>query len=248
MKAIFTFTMGRTGTKYLAETLALNTQNAVCVHEYLGPHSFGMDAPDIGTMMRFNTDGVTAENQDFWKKKFRRINERMRQSGAETYIETSHQLAKGGLIENLPHLGADEVKIVCLKRDLVPVALSYRTRREWFNRTISWLWYLDPAYELNLNQTPPLQEHGQDAMTLWYMKEMQLREQKYKKDYGGIFDFVDVKLEEISHTRGIREMLEKLGLPANPSIRVPPPSQRNASQDRIYSDREDLYRKIGQFI
>lgn len=248
MKAIFTFTLGRTGTKYLAEALAANTQDALCVHEYIGPDAFGMDAPDIGTMMRFNTNGVTQENMDFWEKKFRRIKRKVQQSGASLYVETSHQLCKGGLIENLHRLEADDVKIVCLKRDLVPVALSYRTRNEWFNKTVPWLWYLDPAYKENLNPQPPLREHGVDAMSLWYMKEMQLREERYRRNFSHEYDFVDVRLEEISHPKGIRQMLERLEIEPPRSVQVPPPIVRNAFQDRVYSDREDLYRKIKQFL
>jgi hypothetical protein len=122
---VFTMTTGRSGTMYLARLLQLNLPDAECHHEIRGWDRFGIDTPDLSHMTLFNSQGNVERVKSFWRAKLARIAAKP----GEFYVETSHMLMKGGLIENLAPLTAvGTVHLVALERDPYASIVSFRNR------------------------------------------------------------------------------------------------------------------------
>lgn len=207
---IFTISAGRTGTAFLAELLARNLDLKAAHHERLHTEDIGRHTPDIGTMRRFNDFGFDREVQTFWFKKIGHI---MAVNGS--YVETNHQLAKGGLIEGLNAFGAfspilRKTRMIVLHRDWGQTLLSYRRRMDFSNKALWWWWFLDPEYKRNLVDSAAYKGCGlPDWIPLWYLAEMRARTRKYKTDYPNL-NFHDVWLEDIVTEEGARGLLSYL--------------------------------------
>jgi len=140
---IFTITLGRSGSAYLTELLRSNLPDSEVHHERMWPDGFGLDTPDVSHLMSFNTHGNTAAVKQFWRQKFSVIGA----GNTATYVETSHLLAKVGLMENLgTFLQNTEVDIVLLRRDLEKTVISLLARGDFINSGMSWTFYLDWNY------------------------------------------------------------------------------------------------------
>ena len=222
-KLIFTITSGRSGTAYLAELLRSNGPAGAYHHEILGWDHFGVDTPDLSHMTTFNSKGNTANVRDFWRRKFNRV-----ASGAgEVYCETSHVLAKCGLIENLDLLDVSyEVHVVALRRDTLATALSLRRRGDFLNYGNMWLWYLDPRYPKNITAL----RGGITASNLcvWYVVEMLARAEYYRLLLRGVPNVTlhRATLEDIAQLRGAKELLDALGI-VTPTSRIVIPAAQN---------------------
>ncbi len=128
---LFTVTTGRSGTAYLAELLRANLPQAEVHHEILRYDAWGVDTPDLSDLAQFNAFGSTAKVQDFWRQKLGRIAAKP----VAFYAETSHILAKAGLIENLAPLAARaQVVIILLRRDLLKTISSFQARGDFLNK------------------------------------------------------------------------------------------------------------------
>lgn len=220
---VFTLTTGRSGTKYLASLLELNLPAAECHHEIHGWDRFGVDTPDLSHMTLFNSQGNVEKVQVFWRSKLTRI----ASTQSRFYVETSHLLMKGGLIENLaPLTDAGTVHLIALERDPYATIVSFRNRFDFLDMANRWLWYLDPEYPRNLVASRDLVAHGLNGICLWYILEVRARAARYEALLSGepriVFHRFD--LEELRYTEGAARLLDALGARVHPAkVRVPAP-------------------------
>ena len=176
-RLLFTLTSGRSGTSSLAKLLTANLPGAECHHEILGWDRFGLDSPDISQMTLFNSQGNVPQVRDFWRRKSARI----LACAAPLYAETSHVLMKAGLLENLDLFdGVGEIHFVALERDLFDTLISFRNRYDFTNKSMWWLWYLDPRYPRNIVDSQQLAELGINGVCLWYLFEIRARAAYYQ--------------------------------------------------------------------
>ena len=218
---IFTLTAGRTGTAWLSEFLKQNLGFEV-IHERLGIDDFGVNTPDIKIMRMFNERGNVEYIQRFWQHKFENLNN-------INFGETNHTFGKCGLIENLIKSDIKDVsKIIVLRRNFVDQCLSYLNRRDFFNITIAWQWYLHPSYKKNLINAEPFLSFGSElGKAMWYCYEMAVRQHYYIEKYSDRLSYIVCDLESITTTQGAKELLSMLGVSSNPII----PDKKNVSQN-----------------
>jgi hypothetical protein len=207
---VFTITTGRSGTAFLAELLAANLPNADTHHEILGWDQFGVNTPEVSHMTLFNSQGNVEKVQDFWRQKLRRI----AQSSAGFYVETSHLLAKAGLIENLAPLSRiGRIHLILLERDTFATIKSFRSRFDFENPGNMWMWYLDPNYPRNLCNSAEMVRLGVNGICLWYICEMRLRAAYYEKllTKNPAIVFHRTSIEQIAARAGAAQLLSALG-------------------------------------
>ena len=221
-KYIFTITPGRTGTLFLAEFLVRNLPKCDVHHEILGYDSFGVDSPDLSTLTLFNSQGNIDQVKKFWKQKLTRIKE----TKVDYYAETSHILAKAGLMENLGYLGKDaEIHFIILDRDNMKIMESLHTRFDFLNIGDIWLWFLDPQYPIKILDPSPFNYLGVYGSRLWYIYEMRARSEYYIlkfKSKKKIF-FHKINVGSLNTTKGAKAFLSELGVKRNNSeITIPP--------------------------
>lgn len=226
---VFTITPGRTGTTYLAKLLEQAVPDAECHHERTGFDRMGAHSPDASTFMLFNSHGNVGEVRDFWRRKFALI----RHGRGSTYIETSHYLAKAGLIENLDLLGDDaQIELIDLRRDLFSVVWSTANRFDFANRGFTWLFALDPAYPRRIIDPAPLRKHGMVGDCLWYVAEMYTRAEYYSRLLADRPNVTvrTVHLEDLVEASGARSFLDAVGLaPSRGGVQLLP-SEKNDSK------------------
>lgn len=226
---IFTVTAGRTGSAWLAKFIAEN-MGIPSVHEHLGIDDFGVRTPDIRTMRNFNELGMTPVVQDFWKTKIHSI------ENNKDYAETNHAFCKCGIVEYLADQKIDnDICFLNLRRNWVETICSYIQRNDFSNYTVIWQWYLDYKYKNRIvDPTPLLQIKGLGQM-LWYIAEIETRQEYYKILYGDRFRFLDIELEEIVTREGAEMLLLALGSSGEPII----PEARNTSRAQAPSHIRD---------
>ncbi len=209
-KFCFTITTGRSGTTFLTNLLKANMDDAVVHHERLGFQSFGKNTPDASHFTLFNSVGNVAEVESFWNQKFARD----RQVPNEWYIETSHFLAKAGLMENLnklkPHV--DEVHIILQYRDTFKTLWSFVNRFDFFNLGFTWLFALDVRYPNVIVNSKPFMQHGMFGHALWYIIEMRCRAEYYRQLYADDpkIHFHSIDLEDLVQQQGALSLLLRL--------------------------------------
>lgn len=227
---LFTLTAGRSGTASLAKIFQVNFPTAESHHEIIGWDSFGLDSPDLSTMTLFNSQGNLPAVRDFWARKF----DRVIASTAPLYVETSHVLMKAGLLENLDLLrerldGAAAIHFVDLRRDLFDNVLSFRSRFDFTNKSMWWLWYLDPHYPRNLVEFGKLADFGLNGVCLWYLFEVRARAAYYRQLFAGQPDltFHGLDLADMQDPTALTAFLGAVsGAP------LPGPCQLPAGQNR----------------
>lgn len=232
---IFTLSAGRTGTAYLAELLSANLADADVHHELLGFDQFGVNTPDLSHMTLFNSNGLTPEVKTFWDQKLSRI-----AAGSQSiYGETSHVLAKAGLLECLdPLLAGGRVYVVALKRDWFQLLCSYRNRSDFMNKGNLWLWYLDPDYPKKLVDPANLSDLGMPGYALWYLAEMDARTEYYRQLMGDRITIIDATLPEILTREGAAALFKAMDLkPRYPTPVIPAP-QNESRQSLPFPDGE----------
>ena len=210
---IFTITPGHTGTMFLASLLKINISPSQIYHERLGYDKFGVDTPDISHLTLFNSQGNIEKIRGFWRRKFDRI---IKNKTCSFYGETSHILAKAGLMENIEILCKHgEVKIVCLKRDTFKVVNSLAKRFDFLNKVNMWLWHLDPDYPRKIVDPKPFVTYGINGIRLWYVYEMYARAEYYKSLYrdNPRLSFIDIDISDLSSPENVQDFLAALGVP-----------------------------------
>jgi len=211
---VFTVTTGRSGTLYLKELLEVNLSEIESHHEILwGFDKFGKETPDVSHFHEFNSGGNTTKIMKFWMQKFSRI----AKTKSNYYVETSHLLAKAGLVENLGLLkNFGQVYLVLLKRDVLKTLISMHKRNTYLNVGNMWLWHLDPSYSKNIVNVEPYKRFELQGLRLWYIHEMRARAEYYKQllenDKG--ITIVDVDIDELNDNKGVEKFLGRLGYKA----------------------------------
>jgi hypothetical protein len=206
---IFTLTTGRSGTAFLAELLRKNLVNSEVHHERTGFSNFGKWTPDASHFTLFNSEGNVPSVQEFWLRKFSAL----RISRGSVYAETSHFLAKAGLLENIAFLGSDaKVRIVILNRDTESLIWSFANRMDFANRGFTWLFALDPGYPRNIVEFSPFEKYGMIGFCYWYIIEMRARAIYYQKLFKQQrnITFHNISIEELKSVDSIANFLESL--------------------------------------
>lgn len=220
---IFTITPGRTGTLYLTNLLGANLPDCQAHHELIfGFDKFGVDTPEISHFHTFNSKGNTTKIQKFWKRKLTKIGK----TKTRYYVETSHLLAKAGLVENLDYLKKyGKIHLIILKRDLLKIILSLHNRLDLINIGSAWMWFLDPAYPRKLVNPQNFADLGTYRTRFWYLCEMFTRAEYYKQllkaDKKILFHEYDI--EQLNSKKQVRTLLVNLGFKkSEASIIIPP--------------------------
>ncbi len=216
---IFTITGGRTGTAWIASLVRENS-DCPAVHEQIGVDDFGTRTPDIRTLRHFNTYGMTPLIKQFWRTKFSLLPD------VPTYFESSHPLAKAGLIEALAEQSKDRASILLLRRDWQDQIASYLDRGDFDRIANVWLWFLDPKNPRRIVDPAKLLNLGTLGMAVWYAAEIEARQEYYRCLYGDRFDFIDCKLETLTTAAGAGALMSRLGFTASPKV----PPKRNAKR------------------
>ena len=245
---LFTLTAGRTGTASLAKLFETNCPAAECHHEIIGWDRFGLDSPDLSTMTLFNSQGNLPAVRDFWARKFARV----AASPAALYVETSHVLMKAGLLENLALLlerleGPAELHFVELQRDLFDTVLSYRSRFDFTNKSMWWLWYLDPHYPRNIVEFGKLADFGLNGVCLWYLFEVRARAAYYRQLFGGRPSLVFHRLElpALQDAAAATDLLTAVTGAALPGpCRLPAPQNRGQNKPQFPPREVALLRRM----
>ena len=154
---VFTIAPGRCGTRFLSSLLERNLPAAEVHHERIGYRSFGVHTPDASHFTLFNSVGNVSAVREFWSRKLTAL----RYGNQPHYVETSHFLAKAGLVENLDLLGDEpEVHLIVLRRELFALAWSLANRMDFANFGFTWLFALDPRYPRIIVDPSPLDRFG----------------------------------------------------------------------------------------
>ncbi len=241
---IFTITPGHTGTTWLSRLLGENLPDSSVFHEILGYDRFGVDTPDVSHMTLFNSQGNVPQVRAFWERKAQRILARQQRY----YGETSHLLAKCGLMENIDlFTDAGQVHILCLDRDFLALVRSMRRRGDMLNKGDQWLWHLDPDYPRKLLSTGFFLPHGIDGLRLWYACEMRTRAAYYRQMFAGEtrVSFITTSLEALSGPAAVAGLLAQLGCSKSPD-EIAAPARANASGGDFPVEEEPIAGVIEQ--
>ncbi len=231
----FTITAGRTGTAWLANFLAINL-DITAVHELLGIDDFGYQTPDLKVMRSFNDRGMDECCTSFWQRKFEGLKK------YKNYAETNHTLAKCGLVEWVADSEYKEkTTFILLRRNNLRQCLSHLMRSDFVNTFIAWQWYLTPSYKNTIVNYKPFIKHGQLGHALWYVYEIEARQQYYKILFGNNLNMIEVSLEEITQPCGAKKFLEGIGVHSKPIL----PTKKNHTQQ---TPPAEIQKKIENLI
>ena len=232
---IFTVTPGHTGTTFLCGLLRNNLQGADAYHELIfftkGMVRIGIDSPDASHFQRFNVFGADDPKvRAFWHQKFYKIKN---ESDGAVYAETSHLLAKAGLMENLHFFDGWRYKIILLRRSVKKICLSMKRRNDYGHRWSVWTQWLDPKYPKNMLGEGFVRYLAgrckNDFIYLWYVLEMMCRQEYYRAMFvdDPDVDFIDADIDDLNTVGGARSFLKALGLKSE-SVYVP--SKKNTTK------------------
>ncbi len=244
---VFTITTGRSGTAYLAELLKTNLEDAAVFHERTGWLNFGVVTPDLSDFTVFNSAGNIAKVREFWKRKLGRD----LATPQRVHAETSHLLAKAGLLENIDLLtdAGGQVEVIVLRRDVLATLWSFYNRFDFVNNGLAWAFYLDLAYPNVIVDGTPFRELGVAGRALWYIIEMRARGEYYRQllaAQNGL-RFHACSLDGIAEETGAREMFEAMDLAPSKAVICPPPRNEGAKPFFGEREREQLATLVGRF-
>ncbi|MBI5275652.1 MAG: hypothetical protein HY854_04260 [Burkholderiales bacterium] len=242
-KFLFTITTGRSGTVFLTSLLKANLHDAKVFHERTGYQSFGVNTPDASHFMLFNSVGNVDKVRAFWRQKF----ERDRLTEEAWYVETSHFLAKAGLMENIDLLRpyAAEIHVILQRRDVFKTLWSFVNRFDFLNSGFTWLFTLDPRYPKVIVNSKQFVKYGMFGSALWYIIEMQCRAEYYRQLYidDTLLHFHSARLEDITTKNGATEFLSGLVKEKIPECKIP--RKVNETKQEYFGDKErDLCREL----
>ena len=242
---MFTVTTGRSGTMYLTEMLKKHLKDVESHHEIMwGFDKFGVDTPDVSDFHEFNNRGNTTKIVKFWMRKLNKISK----TKNKYYVETSHLLAKAGLVENIGLLkDYGTIHLVFLKRSVFKTLLSLYKRNTFLNVDSVWMWYLDPNYSKNIVDFSPYKRFGIDGMRLWYIHEMLARAEYYKQllKMDKKINLIEADIDDLNSKEGVGELLEKLGCEMkNKDIKIISPKNESQNAQYMNSHVADKSRKI----
>ena len=216
---------------YLTNLLKENLPNCQAHHELtFGFDKFGIDTPEISHFHTFNSKGNTTKIKKFWKRKLTKIGK----TKTRYYVETSHLLAKAGLIENLGYLKKyGQIHLVILKRDILKIVLSLHNRFDLINIGNAWMWYLDPFYPKKLIRPTSLDIFN---IRIWYTYEMFTRAEYYKQLFKADkkITFHEYDIEQLNKKKQVQKFLADLGhKKTEASIIIPPKANQSESKQKV---------------
>jgi hypothetical protein len=205
IRHVFCINTGRSGSDYLTGLFA-RARKAVSVHE-------GSPILNGRPMRQFN-DGDERALRALLPAKLRAI--RKHAKPGHVYCETNHSFIKGWgylLPEAIPQ---DELGVVVLRRDPAKVAYSLLRLHDIPGQT-EWgrTWYLSPGAKRNLN--PPPASPTPYELCRWYVREVELRAEDYRRRFPGVTYF-DCDLEELNDPATVRRMFAAFGLEPGPDL------------------------------
>lgn len=208
-RIILTATQGRTGTKLLAELLNLVP----------GVHAEHESAPPIDNIYWRLTDRPFLAREWLQRSKLPAVLKTIQESGATTYVETSHMLCKG-FFRPLRALGID-FDLIILDRELREIALSLHSLADIPHRTRSGRrWLLDPEDHTNyLKLSKTLNHYSDYQLVFWYVLEMECRKEYYYQTAADCSKAVvpmrvaRVHIKDLIHKSKFRSFLDFMGLP-----------------------------------
>jgi hypothetical protein len=184
VELVFTITQGRTGTHSLYDLFKRHDPATLAFHEHLDASAHGILTPDIGHLRRFNTDGLTPEITDFWKRKLAIARRMTVERGLERYLEAAHMNAKCGVVEYALSVKAKDTKsrfrFIIMNRALEKIARSIYEHGGMRHIENMWLWYLHPLYPKNLVNSTPYSKHDYLGKIAWYVREIEARKSAYQ--------------------------------------------------------------------
>lgn len=206
IRYLFCVTPGRSGSDYLAGLLA-HARNAVSVHE-------GVPVMNGRPMRRFN-DGDDRDLLALMPAKLRAIRRRARPG--HVYCETNHSFVKGwGYLLPDAFVPQDQIGVVVLRRDPEKVAYSLLRLHDVPGRT-EWgrTWYLTPGAARD--RTPAPDRPTPHDLCRWYVREIELRADDYRRRFPGVTYF-DCDLDELNRPAGVRRLFAAFGLEPGPGL------------------------------
>lgn len=207
IRYIFSINAGRSGSDYLTELLSKAT-NAVSIHE-------GFPIMNGTAMQKFNK-GDDSELRVLMPLKMKEIHKKTK-DGRRIYCETNHSYIKGwGYLVPDEYIPQEEIGVIILRRDLYKTAYSLLRihnvpgASEW-NRT----WYLTPNAPRNLSR--PLDDAGPYDLCKWYVEEINMRAEDYKRRFPKITYF-ECDLKQLNDYGYVVQLFKTFGL--KPSSRL----------------------------
>jgi hypothetical protein len=198
VQLVFTVATGRCGTAFFAEMLRL-VPGAVSLHE---------PEPQYAEVLRDVQKRPEAARAFLVKRKLPYIAAK----GSAIYIETSHLFCKG-FLEPLLALGIVPA-LLWIRRDHRAVASSMFRGGTIPGRTEKGLrFYLSPE-DPGVLELPGWQSLHDYQLCFWYCLEIERRAMQYRDQYrrnGWLW--AETSLPHISTIGGMRQVVEKLGLP-----------------------------------
>ncbi len=175
--------------------------------------------PSLELRLAFNNMGNTPAVQAFWSDKFKAI----LAEPCHTWVETSHLLCKGGLVENLALLPPNSaVTLVALRRERGPLVRSLRRLGDFGRVGNRRLWYLDEKARRNLLPLPDELAPSGLGLAFWYVLEMECRQAWLRRQVeagaaGPAVSWLDLTTEEASGSPALDGLVARLrseaGLP-----------------------------------
>jgi hypothetical protein len=201
IKYVFSINSGRSGSDYLTELLLCAT-NSISKHE-----EFPIMNGD--PMVLFN-DGDDTELRNLMQLKIKEIKKSIGKTD-KIYCETNHSYIKGwGYILPDEFIPQEEIAVIILRRNIKDIAYSLLRVHEIPGLTQhSRTWYLSVKSKRNLS-TPKKDAEPLD-ICLWYINEIMLRAEKYKKEFPKI-TYIDCNLEELNNYDYVLKIFQRLGL------------------------------------
>lgn len=201
IKYIFSINTGRSGSDYLTELLSMAV-NAVSIHEGL-PIMNGIE------MQQFN-NGDSSALRRLMPLKLKEILKKNK-NGQKVYCETNHSYIKGwGYLIPDEYIPQEELGVVILRRTVEKTVYSLLRVHEapgvseW-SRT----WYLQSGAQRNLSCPP--ENAGLYDICKWYVEEVRLRAEDYKKKFPRITYF-ECELEQLNDFDFVLDMFNTFGL------------------------------------
>lgn len=234
---VFSVSPGRCGTQFLSTFLKENLKDAEVHHERVGPGNMGRHSPDSFHLTEFNTHGNVAEVRDFWHRKL--IGEQY--GTRSTYVELSHFLCKGGLVENLNMLpDSVTVDLLFIHRDIFDLTLSFANRFDFANRGFTWLFALDPSYRNVIIPSEKYQDGTMISSCFWYVLEMKARMAYYSRLLEGRKNIKshELQFKDVVTESGATSLLDRLKIPGKKGGKTPFPGKLNKTRSHICGTQE----------
>ena len=140
-------------------------------------------------------------------------------------------------LEYVAEFGRDNKFVfLCIRRNHVDQCLSYVNRGVFRDIAGVWQWFLSPDYKRLIVDPKPLLKLGYLGRVMWYIFEMEARQEYYKALYDGKFAFIDLDLEIMTQPEGARNLLARLGVSAEPRL-ASPLNANKAAENRELRNR-----------